>query len=301
VLGFLEKRRGQSGIIYCGKRKQADELSAGLNANGWPALPYHAGLEDDLRRRNQEQFTHGEAIVMVATVAFGMGINKPDVRFVIHVHLPKDVEGYYQEIGRAGRDNLPALCLLLHSYADVMVHRHFIEEGAVSERPGRYARLKALLRLVETRDCRRKPLLAYFGEALDQPCGACDRCVGSSPQTGAAPAIPIIRPILRRRFHEVGELFVAGQTIEHIAKRFGILRSTVIENLHRFQEAGGKLDPQRVLGLSRLPDSLQARVLDAFERVGVEQLAPAHKALSGTVAYDELHVLRLYALCRTRE
>ena len=296
VLGFLEGRRGQSGIIYCGKRKQADELTAGLVANGWPALPYHAGLEDAARRCNQDRFTRGEAPLIVATIAFGMGINKHDVRFVIHAHLPKDVESYYQEIGRAGRDGLRADCLLLYNYSDVMVHCHFIEQGAKAERPGRHGRLQALLRLAQGRGCRRKPLLDYFSEVLGGPCGACDNCVGSSPKTLAAAPTVISRPVARRRFHEIGELFAAGQSLENIARRYGTSRETVIQNLLRFRESGGHLEPRRVLGLSRLPEGLRARALAAFERLGCERLAPVHQALSGTVAYDELHVLRLYLL-----
>jgi ATP-dependent DNA helicase RecQ len=177
VLAFLEVRRGQAGIIYCGTRKQTDELCAALNASGWAALPYHAGLEDDVRRRNQERFLHNEAPLMVATVAFGMGINKANVRFVVHAHLPKDLEGYYQEIGRAGRDGLRADCLLLYTRGDAMIHRHFINQGTECERPGREERLQALMRFAEARDCRRKPLLAYFGETLGQPCCQCDNCV----------------------------------------------------------------------------------------------------------------------------
>jgi ATP-dependent DNA helicase RecQ len=417
VLAFLETRRGQAGIVYCGTRKQTDDLCAALNANGWPALPYHAGLEDAARRRNQERFLHDEAPLMVATVAFGMGINKANVRFVVHAHLPKDLEGYYQEIGRAGRDGQRADCLLLDSRGDAMIHRHFINQGTESERAGRAARLEALMRFTEARGCRRKPLLAYFGETLSQPCGHCDNCVptvkgeimdataaaqmflscvkltgqifgpphiiavlrgsraakvlarrhdrlnvfGSGREysteqwrelaqqfirlglleqdfefgglrlaprgwdvldrkepvrvpheraprarAGAAAAgrpssRAIIRPATRRRFHEIGGLFVEGERLEQIALQFGILPETVIQNLRQFHEAGGVLDPARLLASSDLPEGDRARVLRAFERLGHARLAPVYEALSKAVPYAELHLLRLYLVCRNRQ
>lgn len=177
TLAFLAARRQQSGIIYCATRKQVDDLTTQVAASGFSALPYHAGLDDTVRRDNQDRFIRDEVSIMVATIAFGMGINKSNVRFVVHFHLPKDIESYYQEIGRGGRDGLPANCLMLYSRGDAVTVRRFIDEGATSERPGRQARLNALIRYAEARECRRVPLLAYFGEALPQPCGHCDRCV----------------------------------------------------------------------------------------------------------------------------
>ena len=293
-----------------------------------------------------------------------------------------------------------------------MVHRHFINQGTEDEQPGREARLQALMRFAETRDCRRRPLLAYFGETLGQPCGHCDNCVqpvnGETTDATAAaqkflscvkltgqnfgPAhiiavlrgsraervlgrrhdrlsvfgtgkehsteqwrvlaqqfirlglleqdfefgglhlpskgwdvlhgkekvlVPreraprtaeravaserrtrstIIRPVTRRRFQEIGQLFAAGQSLEQIAQHYSILPETVIQNLCRFHESGGSLDPERLLAASRLPAPERARVLRAFERLGHQRLTPVYEALAGAVPYDELHLLRMYLL-----
>jgi len=183
ILDFLSTRKGQCGIIYCGTRDHTDELAASLAEHGWPALPYHAGLPPVTRSANQRHFIYDEAPLMVATIAFGMGINKPNVRFVIHAHLPKDIESYYQEIGRAGRDGQPADCLLLYSRGDAVIHRRFIDQGAASERAGRNARLDALIRFAEARECRRVPLLSYFDELFAGGCANCDNCVQPSETT----------------------------------------------------------------------------------------------------------------------
>lgn len=210
VLDFLAQHADESGIIYCSTRQQVDTLAAQLNGHGYRTLPYHAGLDDNTRRGNQRRFVRDETPIMVATIAFGMGINKSNVRFIVHHNLPENIESYYQQIGRAGRDGLRADCLLLVGRQDIGTIARFIEQGAASERPGKQARLQALLRFVETSDCRRLPLLDYFGEAAAQPtCAMCDRCLSQ-----AAPAA-------QTDVTEAARQFLAA--VVQTGQRFGVM------------------------------------------------------------------------------
>ena len=499
TIAFLEAHRDQSGIIYCSTRRGVDELAIRLQAQGWPVLPYHAGMDDATRRHNQELFSRDKVPIMVATIAFGMGINKSNVRFVLHYNLPESLEHYYQEIGRAGRDGLRADCLLLYSRSDLITRSALIDGGAAAEQPGRRARLQAMARYAEARECRRPPLLSYFGETFHpDACGFCDNCLaartevekidataaarkflacivrtgqmfgvsrivdilrgsrsaetlsrrhdrlpeygtgqehpaaewrrladefirlglleqdmehgslrltprGQAALDGAEVLVPAAAPratvapatepahdaalfarlrVLRReladaadlppyvvfsdrsltematyfpqsegsflaihgvgrhklaqygerflaairaycaehglqeqpkvtatvaptresitpgsRKEEVGRLFAADHNVAEIQAMFGVTRGTVIQHLARCVWAGQRFAPERIRELSALNQEDQARVLAEFATHGTERLKPVFEALGETIPYDELHIMRMLALC----
>jgi ATP-dependent DNA helicase RecQ len=178
LLELVQTRPNDSGIVYCASRKTAESLAKKLSADGIAAKPYHAGLASSELTKHQEQFLRDDARVITATIAFGMGINKPNVRFVVHYDLPKNIESYYQETGRAGRDGLPSECVLLFNIGDVIKQRRFIEEKSGREQEIAQEQLRQMVHYAETRECRRATLLKYFGEELSPPsCNGCDNCL----------------------------------------------------------------------------------------------------------------------------
>ncbi|MEM9850415.1 MAG: ATP-dependent DNA helicase RecQ, partial [Pseudomonadota bacterium] len=177
LLNFVAARRGQSGIVYCASRNKCETLATALRDAGHAAMHYHAGMDPDARRQAESRFQREDGLIVVATVAFGMGIDKPDIRWVAHADLPKSIEAYYQEVGRAGRDGAPADTLTLYGAEDIRLRRAQIDEGQAPplRKEADHARLNALLGLAEARECRRTVLLRYFGDA-PATCGNCDLC-----------------------------------------------------------------------------------------------------------------------------
>jgi ATP-dependent DNA helicase RecQ len=212
---------GDAGIVYCLSRASVDKTAEFLTQNGVRALPYHAGLDARTRAEHQARFLREDGLVMVATIAFGMGIDKPDVRFVAHLDLPKSVEGYYQETGRAGRDGLPSTAWLAYGLQDVVQQRKMIEtsEGDLTHRRNLSAHLDAMLALCETVSCRRGQLLAYFGQPGTAQCGNCDTCL-EPPEAwdGTVAAQKLLSTVLRLQ-RERGQKFGAGQSIDILLGR----------------------------------------------------------------------------------
>ncbi|GGE29540.1 ATP-dependent DNA helicase RecQ [Agaricicola taiwanensis] len=203
----VTRNRGSSGIIYTSSRDKAERLADWLSGKGHHALPYHAGMDQQIRARNQDVFLQEDGVVIAATVAFGMGINKPDVRFVVHADMPPGIENYYQEIGRAGRDGLPAETLTLYGLDDMSLRRRQIDEKNIDEQRSKveHRRLSAMIDLCESATCRRQALLAYFGEESGR-CGKCDLCTGHAVMEDATePARKLLSAVAR-----TGERFGAG-------------------------------------------------------------------------------------------
>lgn len=241
LLAFLAAHKGSSGVVYCLSRAKVEDIADWLSGKGIPALPYHAGLSAERRSANQDAFLKEENICMVATVAFGMGIDKPDVRYVAHMDLPASIEAYYQETGRAGRDGQPADAWMSYGMADVVQRRRMIDEGNAPDEVKRleHSKLNALLGVCETAECRRKAILAHFGEPHDGNCGNCDTC--RSPVEswdGTEAAIKAMAAIYR-----TGQRFGAAHVID-------VLVGKATEKVERFGH-----DKQAVFGQGRDIDS----------------------------------------------
>jgi ATP-dependent DNA helicase RecQ len=282
---LAEARQGGAGIIYCLSRKRVDQLAARLQTDGIPALPYHAGLDAETRYRNQDAFIRDEVQVMVATVAFGMGINKPDVRWVIHHDLPRSMEGYYQEAGRAGRDGEPARCTLYFGLGDIHTAEFLIQQkthpdsGLPLEEEQRIARqqLRQVLDYAESSVCRRAVQLRYFGEAYAGPCGACDNCLHPRPvEDRTLEARQLLSCVAR--LAQRGQRFGATYVIELLR---GARTDKILRNGHDSLSVYGigaqrSMDDWRLLVRTLLHEELLAESHDGYP---VLMLSPGSRAV----------------------
>jgi ATP-dependent DNA helicase RecQ len=265
LLRFIEREHaGEAGIVYCQSRKRVEEIAATLCKEGMDALPYHAGLDPAVRQRHQDRFLREEGVVMTATIAFGMGIDKPDVRFVAHLDLPKNIEGYYQETGRAGRDGLASDAWMAYGLQDVVNQRRMIDESPAPDEFKQVLRgkLDALLALAEATDCRRVRLLGYFGEA-SAPCGNCDNCLQPPAVWDGTEAARMLLSTIYRVQQASGITFGAGHVMD-------ILRGKATEKVNQFGHdklstfgIGAQFSEQQLRGVLRQLIATGALAVDA--------------------------------------
>jgi ATP-dependent DNA helicase RecQ len=227
LVHYLRSHRKDAGIIYCQSRKSVEELAAKLQGEGFQALPYHAGLPSKTRTEHQDSFIRNDAGIIVATIAFGMGIDKPNIRFVVHYDLPKNIEGYYQETGRAGRDGLSSECILFFNYADIAKIEHFIEQKTNElDRQNSHKKLREMVQFCETSICRRKVLLRYFGEEYTPSnCGNCDNCLNPAERIDGTIAAQKLLSCVKR----VGERFGAKYVTDVL---HGSRNQKILQNGH---------------------------------------------------------------------
>ncbi len=290
LLAFVQAQPDHSGIIYRGTRRAVDETTEYLQANGIQALPYHAGMDTESRRASQEAFERDECRIIVATIAFGMGIDKPNVRFVVHGDLPKSMDGYYQETGRAGRDGKPAHCLLLFSMADVPRARFFIERvNDEQERRNASGKLDAMVSYATGRQCRRRALLAYFGEGYRPgSCGTCDSC---NPRRGFTCDPPHIaaHPPTRHAMTLMPtlKLLHEGLSYVRIAAQRGLKPTTIATHIVDLATRGERFQID-----AHVPEDKRRFIEGLFARHGLARLKPVVEAAGGRIDYDEARLVR---------
>ena len=298
LLRFIrDEHLGDAGVVYCQSRKKVEETAAMLCDNGIAALPYHAGLDTRVRQANQDQFLRMEGVVMVATIAFGMGIDKPDVRFVAHLDMPKNIEGYYQETGRAGRDGEPADAWMCYGLQDVVNQRRMIDESPAEEtfKQGLRGKLDALLGLAEATDCRRVRLLHYFGET-SQACGNCDNCLQAPAVWDATDAARKLLSTVYRVQQMSGFGFGAGHIIDILR---GKLTDKVAQRGHQGISTfgiGADLSESQWRGVLRQLLAIDAIVVDAQAFHTVHLTEASRAVLKG-----EIPVQLRVALVRTAQ
>ena len=270
---------GSSGIIYCLSRKRTEEVATLLQREGFKALAYHAGLDSRVRSKHHDQFTNQDGVVMVATLAFGMGIDKPDVRFVAHLDLPKSIEAYYQETGRAGRDGLPATAWMVYGLADLMTLKQMIQSSEADEAHKRLEqqRLNTLLGYCESVQCRRQVLLKYFGETLSKPCGNCDTCLSPvQAENGTLLAQKVLSCVYR-----TGQRFGAAYLVDVLTAAKNDRIKQLRHDTLSVYGAGKELDARRWFSIIRQLVGLELLAPDPYGYGGLQLTASSKAVLSG--------------------